>query len=115
VRKGTQAADLPGNVVFEASPQAPKAGERYRVAVFLVNEGGQPIPLAGMSLATTVNGKRQAGPVPLSTATVAPGARAQVYQTPAETIWKDDTASWSMEVVLKTAKGETYRNTLTWK
>jgi serine/threonine-protein kinase len=115
VKKGTQAAELPGSIAFEAVPAAPRAGERFRVSVFLVNEGGQPIPLASLTLATTVNGKRQSGPVPLSAATVAPGSRAQVFQTPGETIWRDDTASWSMEVVVRTAKGESYRNTLTWK
>ena len=76
VKKGTQAAELPGKIVFEASPASPKAGERFKVSVFLSNEGSQAIQLAAMTVATVLDGKRQSGPVPLSVTTVAPGQRA---------------------------------------
>ena len=66
VKKGTQAAELPGKIVFEASPPAPKPGERFKVSVFLSNEGSQAIQLATMTVATILDGKRQSGPVPLS-------------------------------------------------
>ena len=52
VKKGTQAAELPGKIVFEASPAAPKPGERFKVSVFLSNEGSQAIQLATMTVAT---------------------------------------------------------------
>ena len=61
VKQGTQAAGLPGNIVFDATPQVPKAGEPFKVVVYLSNEGSQPIPLSGMTVATTVDGKRPAG------------------------------------------------------
>jgi hypothetical protein len=115
VKKGTQAAELPGRIVFEANPAVPKPGERFKVSVFLSNEGSQPIQLATMTVATVLDGKRQSGPVPLSVTTVAPGQRAPVFQTPGEQVWKEGTQSWTMEIVLRTAKGETYRNTLSWK
>jgi serine/threonine-protein kinase len=114
VKRGTAAAELPGKILFEASPPAPRPGERFRVGVFLVNEGQQAIPLASMTVATVLDGRRQSGPVPLSVTTVAPGQRAPVFQTP-EQVWKEGTTSWTMEIVLKTTKGETYRNTLSWK
>jgi hypothetical protein len=84
------------------------------VNVVLVNEGQQAIPLASMTVATVLDGKRQSGPVPLSVTTVAPGQRAPVFQSP-EQVWKEGTESWTMEIVLRTTKGETYRNTLAWK
>ena len=115
VKKGTQAAELPGKIVFEANPAAPRAGERFKVAVFLSNEGAQAIQLSTMTVATTLDGKRQSGPVPLSVTTVAPGQRATVFQTPSEQVWREGTESWTMDIVLRTAKGETYRNTLSWK
>jgi hypothetical protein len=55
------------------------------------------------------------GGVSPATATVAPRQRALVYQMPDSEIWKEDTTSWSMEIVVNTAGRETYRNTLSWK
>ncbi|HUL79441.1 MAG TPA: hypothetical protein VL691_19415, partial [Vicinamibacteria bacterium] len=122
-KKAGPDADLPGKILFEASPAAPKAGDRFKVTVFLSNEGAQAIQLETLTVATIVDGKRQSGPVALSTATVAPGQKAPVYQTP-ELLWKEGTQSWTMEIVLATAKrltdtggwaSATYRNTLSWK
>ena len=115
VKRGTAAAELPGKLVFDAAPAAPKAGERFHVSAFLSNEGSQAIQLASMQITTTVDGRRQGGPVAPAASTVAPGQRALVYQTPAETLWREGTQSWTMEIVLKTTKGETYRNVLSWK
>jgi len=115
VKAGTQKAELPGNIVFEATPEVPKAGETFKVAVFLSNEGAQPIPLKAMTVTTTVDGNRSRGPLPPITATVAPRQRGIVYQTPPQIVWKGSTQSWSMEVQLTTERGETYQNTLTWK
>jgi serine/threonine-protein kinase len=115
VKKATQAAALPGRILFEASPAAPRPGERYRIAVFLKNEGQQPIQLVQALVTTTVDGRRAAGPVPLSVATVAPGDRALVFQTPGTEAWKDGTSSWTMEIVLKTKTGDTYASTLAWR
>jgi eukaryotic-like serine/threonine-protein kinase len=115
VKKGTQASELPGRVVFEANPASPKAGERYRIVVSLANDGAQPIQLSALTVATTVDGRRQAGALPPSATTVAPGSRAVVWQSPSELVWKDGISSWTMEILLQTTKGESYRNTLTWK
>jgi tetratricopeptide (TPR) repeat protein len=114
VKQGTQAAELPGRIVFEPSPSAPKPGDRYRVAVYLQNEGSQPIRIASMTTAITVDGKRQSGPVAPGASTIAPKDRALIYQMP-EQVWKVGTTSWSFEVVVSTTNRATYRNTLTWK
>jgi tRNA A-37 threonylcarbamoyl transferase component Bud32 len=116
VKRGTAGAGLPGTIVFEATPQVPKAGEAYKVVVYLSNEGSQPIPLApAMSVSTTVDGRPQKGPITPMTTTVAPGQRSVVWQTPSGMVWRDSTQSWVMEIVITTQRNETYRNTLTWK
>ncbi len=114
VKSGTQGAELPGTIVFEAAPEVPKPGEGFKVTAFLSNQGSQPIPLSAMTVTTTVDGRPQKGPLPPVTANVAPGQRGLVYQTP-QMVWKDTTQAWSMEILLTTQRGETYRNTLTWK
>ena len=85
------------------------------MSAFLSNEGAQPIPLAAHD--RRHHGRRQAAAaarVPSAVTTVAPRQKAPVFQMP-DQVWREGTQSWSMEIVLRTAKGETYRNTLTWK
>jgi hypothetical protein len=115
VKKATTGVALPGRIVFEPQPATPRPGDRYRISVFLKNEGQQPIQLAQALVTTTVDGRRASGAVPLSVATVAPGDRALVFQTPGSEAWKDGTSSWTMEIVLKTKAGETYSSTLAWR
>ena len=115
VKKGTQAADMPGRILFEANPPSPKGGDRVRIVVSLANDGTQPIPVASMTVTTTIDGRKQQGSVPPSATSVAPGSKAVVWQSPAELLWRDGTSLWSMEVLVRTPKGDSYRNTLTWK
>jgi tRNA A-37 threonylcarbamoyl transferase component Bud32 len=114
VHSGTQAAALPGQLVIEVSPAAPQAGDRYSVSAHFVNEGSQPIELQRMMVTTTIDGKKQQAPVTPRTSVVAPRQRALVFQLPPQ-VWKQETTSWEMEIVVFTSKGETYRNTLSWK
>jgi serine/threonine protein kinase/tetratricopeptide (TPR) repeat protein len=114
VRQGTQAAALPGTLTFEFSPASPEPGDRYSVAAYLLNEGSQPIELDTMVVTTTIDGRKQQGRVAPSASVVAPHQRALVFQIRNE-VWKRDTRSWEMEIVVFTSQRDTYRNTLTWK
>ena len=113
VNKGTQAAELPGTLAFEARPESPKAGERYTVACVMVNQGSQPISVKDLIVTVVQNGRKSSSPVTPLVAAVAPGQRAKVFET--ADIWKEDTTSWSFELLLRTPRQETYKNTLVWK
>ncbi len=113
VKKGSTAADLPGKINFDIDPDTPKAGERYTVKVFLVNEGNAPIQLKDMFVTTTINGRKVGAPVPPQARDVAPQQKAVVMST--TEAWKEDTTSWQMEVTIHTVRGERYTNQITWK
>jgi hypothetical protein len=113
VKKGTQAAELPGKINFDIDPDTVRAGERYSVKVYLVNEGRAPIQIKDMLVSTKINGKGVSGPVPPQTRDVAPGQKALLMNT-TET-WREETSSWSMEVAVRTARGERYTNQVEWK
>jgi serine/threonine-protein kinase len=115
VQRGSQQAALPGRLVIEASPASPKAGDQFSVSAYLANDGAQPIELERMIVTTTIDGGNpRRGPVPPRAAMVAPRQRALVFQLRPQ-LWKGDTTSWEMEIVIYTSAGATYRNTLTWK
>ena len=114
VKKGSQAAELPGKLSFEVSPDPVRSGEKYAVNVQLQNEGDAPIQIRGLQLITTINGRKGQGQLPPLTSSVAPRQKALLYRVENE-IWKEDTSSWSMEAIVTTARGETYRNSVSWK
>ncbi len=114
VKKGTQAAELPGRIGFEVEPEAVKPGDTYAVKITLVNEGNAPIQVKEVIVTTTTNGRRVSGPVPSQVRDVAPGQRANLIAL-AGNVWKEDTQSWAMEVVVKTSRGEIYKNQVTWR
>jgi tRNA A-37 threonylcarbamoyl transferase component Bud32/tetratricopeptide (TPR) repeat protein len=114
VKRGSAAAELPGKIQFEAKPEAVKAGDPYSVSIYLVNEGAGPISVKAMAVSIVKNGGRAGGPVQPLTKDVAPRQKALLLATPTD-MWKEDTAAWQMEVTVSTARGETYKNTLSWK
>jgi serine/threonine protein kinase len=113
VKKGTQAADLPGKINIDVDPSSPKPGDRYTVKVTLLNEGNAPIQVKDLLVTTTVNGRRSSGPVPALVKDVAPHDRAVVREFPDQ--WKEETTSWTMEITVRTIRGETYKNQVTWR
>jgi tetratricopeptide (TPR) repeat protein len=114
VKKGSQAAELPGKIVFDVNPDVVKSGDRYTVKIYLLNEGNAPIGIRDVLITTKINGKGASGALPSLVRDVAPQQKALILELPND-IWKEDTATWSIEAVVRTTRGERYANTVTWK
>jgi hypothetical protein len=113
VKKGTQAAELPGKINFDFSPETVKPGERFTANIVLLNEGMAPIQIQSVVVTITVNGKRSGGTVPPLAKDVAPRQKTVVLSL--SDMWKEDTTSWTMEVTVRTLRGETYKNSVKWQ
>jgi hypothetical protein len=113
VKTATQAAQLPGKIVFDVDPERVKPGDSYKVRIYLLNEGSAPIEVQSMVIATSINGKSVRGPVPPLSKEIAPRQRALLRELP--DTWKEATTSWSMEVTVRTPRSETYTNQVTWQ
>ncbi len=113
VKSATQAADMPGSVSFELQPRNPRPGDNYKVVVKFTNEGSAPIALVGLTVRLSINGKGVGAAQPLSVSSVAPGDTAIVYS--AGEVWSDSITEWAYTATLTGSKGETYRNTISWK
>ena len=113
VKSGTQAADLPGSLAFELQPKNPRPGDPYKVLVKFINEGSSPIQLQGLTVRMNINGKGVGAAQPLAVSSVAPGDTATIYS--AGEVWSDATTEWTYIVTVTGAKGETYRNSISWK
>jgi serine/threonine protein kinase len=113
-KKGTQAAELPGKISFEIEPESVRAGDTYTVKISMLNEGSAPIQIKDMIVTTTVNGRKTSGPVPPQVKDVAPQQKAMLLSLSGN-VWKEDTSSWAMEVTVRTLRGESYKNQVTWR
>jgi tetratricopeptide (TPR) repeat protein len=115
VKRGSQAAALPGKIQFEIKPEVVKPFDTFSVAIFLLNEGAQPIQVRSFSITMVRNGGRSGGgAIAPQTKEVAPRQKALLYSTPQD-VWKEDTNSWTMEATVITAQGVTYKNSVSWK
>jgi serine/threonine protein kinase len=112
-KKGSQAAELPGKILFDVDPETVKPGENYTVKVYLMNEGNAPIQVREMLVTPRINGKGVTAPVPPQVKDVAPKQKALLMSS--RDVWKEDTTSWSMEVTVSTVRGESYKNQVIWK
>jgi FHA domain len=107
-----KAPDFLGRIEFEMSPASGmKAGDPWTLKIFVVNEGKKAIRITDLTATTIVNGEPSGG-AGAKAREIAPQARAQVGEMAGT--WKEGTQTWQADVVL-TAKGDSLKNTLTWK
>jgi hypothetical protein len=109
-----KAPDFLGRVEFEMSPASGlEAGAAWTLRVYVVNEGKKAIRVQGVTVGTTVNGSASGGAVPPRTREVAPQARALVAEATGS--WREGTTAWAADATVTAGKGESLRNTLTWR
>jgi pSer/pThr/pTyr-binding forkhead associated (FHA) protein len=109
-----KAPDFLGRIEFDMSPSSGlKAGDPYSLKFFLVNEGKKAIRVGSLTATTTVNGAGTGASVPAKVKEVDPQQRALVGELPG--VWKDGTSSWAAELLLTANKGDSLKNSLTWR
>jgi len=107
-----KAPDFLGRIDFEMSPSSGlKPGDPWTLKIFAVNDGKKAIRITDLTATTVVNGERSGG-AGAKAREIAPQARVQVGEMAG--VWKDGTQTWLAEVLL-TAKGDSLKNTLTWR
>jgi len=114
VKSATQKAALPGKLDFDVNPKQVKSGDKYTVTIKMRNEGNAPIQIKDMIVTTVRNGRKSQGAVPPQTRDVAPHQTATLLTLPGN-FWEADTSDWSMQIFVRTSRGETYQNKVDWK
>ncbi len=109
-----KAPDFLGRIDFEISPAAGiKPGDGYSLKIILVNEGKKAIRIQGLSVNTVVNGTAASVPTTAKVREVQPQQRAELGEVTGS--WKDGTTSWATEVLVTANKGDSLKNTITWR
>jgi hypothetical protein len=106
-------ADVPARLELDVSPTRVKPGDGYTVKIYLLNTGKKAIKINDMNVAKTVNGTRSAASVVPRAKEIEPKDRALLDVLPG--VWADDTASWSLQVLVRTSRGDSYLNEIVWK
>jgi hypothetical protein len=108
-----RAPQVLGRIEFEVTPVHVKPGDTYSVKVFLVNAGKKDIKIDAMNLTRSLNGARTRSIDTPRTPQVVPKQRALVDVLGG--VWAEETTSWSIEVIVKSNRGDTYQNQVVWK
>ncbi len=109
-----KAPDFQGRIDFEMSPASGlDAGAAWKMRIFVVNDGKKPIRVQGLRLTTNVNGSAAPVPVPVAAREIAPQQRALVGE--ASGSWREGITSWTSEATVTANKGDSLRNTLSWR
>ena len=109
-----KAPDFQGRIEFEMSPATGlDSGTSWRLQIFVVNDGKKPIRVQGLTVTTNVNGTAAGATTPAAAREIAPQQRALVGETSGS--WRDGTNSWTSEAAVTANKGDSLRNTLTWR
>ena len=109
-----KAPDFQGRIEFEMAPASGiEPGAAWTLRAYVVNEGKKPIRVQGVTIATNASTGPSGGPVAPKTREIAPQQRALIGE--ATGTWKDGTTAWSTEVTVTANKGDSLRNTLTWR
>jgi hypothetical protein len=106
--------DFLGRIEFEMSPASGiEAGDAWTLKVYVVNEGRKPIRVQGVTVGTTVNGAGSGGAVPSRAREIAIQQRALVAEAAGS--WRDGTTAWATEVTVSAGRGDSLKNTITWR
>ena len=109
-----KAPDFLGRIELEMTPASGIApGDPWTLKAYVVNEGKKPIRVQGVTVGTIVNGTGSASAVAPRVREVAPQQRALVAEAAGS--WRDGTTSWTTEVTVTAAKGDSLRNAVTWR
>jgi hypothetical protein len=94
-------------------PSGIEPGDAWTLRAYVVNDGKKPIRVQGVTVGTSVNGSGAGGPVPPRAREVAPQQRVLVAE--ASGSWRDGTTAWTTEVTVSAGKGDSLKNTITWR
>jgi hypothetical protein len=108
-----RAPSVPGRIDFEVAPGRVKAGDHYTVTAYLINDGGKPIRIKEMFVATNINGVLSAGRIPPHVQEVAPKKREAIGVF--SNVWRDNVASWAFDITLTSDREDVYKNQVIWK
>jgi hypothetical protein len=107
------ALEYSGRIDFEVHPEHVKAGEAYSIKVFLINDGKKEFKIGSVAVSYVSNGNKTSGQANPRVKSVNPQGNILLDEFPGT--WADGVTSWSMEVIVTSNRGDTFRNQLTWK
>jgi hypothetical protein len=111
IKKAPEAA---AHIEFEVTPPRVKPGDSYTVRVYLLNDGPKPLKLNGLTLSTTVNGRRASGGAAITDVKEVP-SRQRTLLHELRDVWAGDVTAWLLEAQVSSNRGDSYRNQVSWK
>lgn len=107
------APKIAAQVDFDVQPRNLRAGDAYTVKIYLRNEGKKTIRIRELRVGSSLNGARSESAVTAQQKDVA-AAQVALLAVVAST-WKDGVQAWGMDATVRSAHGESYQNSVSWR
>jgi hypothetical protein len=111
--KVATALDYSGRIDFEVKPERVVPGTPYTVRVSLTNDGKKGWKVSGVEASTTANGAKAAAPLNAPGKEIAPQEKVSLGEISGT--WAEGTNTWSLEVIVSSNRGDTFRSQLSWR
>jgi hypothetical protein len=108
-----KALDYSGRVDFEVQPERVRAGMPFTIRISLTNDGKKGWKSSGAVATITANGAASTPPVAAPTRELEPQQAVSLGELSGT--WGEGVTAWKLEVVVTSNRGDTFKNTLTWR
>ncbi len=105
--------DYSGRIQFEVNPARVKAGDSYKVRIYLTNDGKKPYRIEGLEVVISINGTAQTQAAQPPREELGPGNRITMAEISA--VWPEGVQAWYSEVQVSTDHGDSFKSRVTWK
>jgi hypothetical protein len=108
-----RAPEAEGAIEFEVVPSPVQPDQPYTVKLYLRNRGAKPIRVKSLLVTSEMNGRSSRATLSPRSKVVDPSLVGLLAELPG--VWKDEVASWSLDVEVQTAGGDTFSSRVAWK
>jgi hypothetical protein len=110
---GKPVPKIPAQIEFDIQPKPARPGDAYAVRIYIRNEGKKSLKIREMRVGSSLNGEHSEAAMTPRLTEIPPEQVALLAEI--ASVWKDNVTVWGMDVTVRAAHGEVYKNSVAWR
>jgi hypothetical protein len=104
---------ISAQIEFDIQPKPARPGDAYAVRIYMRNEGKKSLKIREMRVGSNLNGDHSEAAMTPRITEIPPEQVALLAEI--ASVWKDNITVWGMDVSVRAAHGEVYKNSVAWR